>query len=425
MSASSGKIHGDLRQEMSLGLAVMTLLLYCGASPSASAQQPDKNPTALTEKKPALIKEELILKNGDRLTGQLLNSTGAKIKFKSELTGVITVPWDSIQQLNSLDTFAVIPKSTKKISDRSKVAEGFLQIREGGVNVVSQAPVPKEPKDGAAQAGDKRASSAAGGVPRKEIESSQVGFLVDDKTYQKETQRKIGFTSGWTGHVTTGTSVIRATQNSYLFEVDTALKRKVPTVTWLDPKLRTTLNFTLSAGKTTQPGDPDTVTNIFHVDAERDEYMTRQVYLLQATSFDHNFSQGLVLQQTYGGGVGAAFFKTVAAEFDLTADLHYESQRFNKTANVPELNLNLIGSTLTEAYTHKWDKLTFEEKLSLDPAWNNFNAFSASGTTSIRLPLYKILGFSVATIDTFLNNPQVGYRKNSFQLTTGFTLSLP
>ena len=45
-------------------------------------------------------------------------------------------------------------------------------------------------------------------------------------------------------------------------------------------------------------------------------------------------------------------------------------------------------------------------------------------TSSVRLPVYKKLAFSVTTIDNFLNNPQIGYKKNSFQFTTGFALNL-
>ena len=50
------------------------------------------------------------LKNGDRLTGQLLNSTGTEIKFKSDLAGEVTVAWSSVTELKSNREFAVIPK---------------------------------------------------------------------------------------------------------------------------------------------------------------------------------------------------------------------------------------------------------------------------------------------------------------------------
>ena len=88
------------------------------------------------------------------------------------------------------------------------------------------------------------------------------------------------------------------------------------------------------------------------------------------------------------------------------------------------LSLHLIASTLTEVYIRKWGKLQFDEKVLADLAWNDASAFSASGTSSLRWPVYKRLAFSVSTIDNFLNNPQIGYKKNSFQFTTGFALNL-
>jgi hypothetical protein len=218
--------------------------------------------------------------------------------------------------------------------------------------------------------------------------------------------------------------MIFSTQNSYLLVVSTALRRSVPTVSWLDPKLRTTVDFNLSAGRTSQIGQPDTITNVYHVGAERDEYFSPRGYYLQVTSFDHDFSQGLVLQQIYGAGIGATLVKKETHEFDVTADLHYEGQKFNATADVSELNLQLIGSSITEAFQQKWGKVQFDEKMIADIAWNNASAFSATGTSSVRMPVYKKLGFSVSIIDNFLNNPQVGYQKNSLQFSTGFALSL-
>jgi hypothetical protein len=300
------------------------------------------------------------------------------------------------------------------------VPQGEVKIGEKGIVVFATAPTKKE--SGAAPP----VSEIKPGGTRvlKEIPASKIDAIVDDASYQKEIHKNIGSSSGWDGHISTGSTMIYSTQNSYLFQVSTALKRTVPTADWLDPKLRTIINFTLSAGKTTEPGTPETVTNIYHADAERDLYFNRQGYYLGALSFDHNFAQGLILQQNYGGGVGATLFKQKNSEFDITTDLHYESQQFNATANVSQLTLHLIGSALTEAYTRKWNRIHFDEKLVASVAFNNASAFSASGTSSVRMPVYKNLAYSVSIIDNFLNNPQVGYRKNSFQWSTGFALSL-
>ena len=415
------RFHPPLGRQQMVAATLSILLL---TSISGLAQSGAKKPTKPATKKEPELKEELTLRNGDRLTGQLLSSTGTEIKFKSDLAGDVSVKREDVKKLKSDRNFAVVPKDVKDARNSDMVPQGEIKIAEKGIVVspISKAKVEINAEPAKSQVKPEPIIKVA--VAEKEIPTAQIAYIVDDATYQKEIHKRIGFRSGWDGHITTGTSMIYSTQNSYLFQVDTALKRTVPTVSWLDPKLRTIINFTVSAGKTTQPGTPETITNIYHLDAERDEYFSRRGYYLQGLSFDHNFSQGLVLQQNYGAGLGATLLKEKNAEFDVTTDLHYASQHFNATANVSELNLKLVGSTITETYTRKFGRIHVDEKLAADVAWNNAKAFSASGNSSVRLPVYKKLSFAVSTIDSFLNNPQVGYKKNSFQLTTGFALNL-
>jgi Protein of unknown function, DUF481 len=450
-----------------------TLLPFLLLAPSALAAS-KKNPAKPAPKKPEEPKEILIFKNGDQITGKLLNSTGTKIKFDSEVAGEITVPLEKIKQLKSDRPFAIVPKEPKGFKKREPVVEGIIQLEAKGISVVPVTP--EKAKELAAAAAESEAkpseakpatstttkvetphptppapSEVAKATPAtvvppassttskptivksapsvtvqsgRLIPADQIGYIVDDSTYQQEIDRKINWRTGWTGSITTGTTVIRATQDSYQFLTDVTLQRTIPTVIWLDPKLRTTFHYTQSAGKVSQPGTVTTVTNIFHVSAERDEYFSRRGYYLQQVNFDHDTTQGLDLQQIYGAGVGITFFKKEDSEFDVTADLHYESQAFNSTADVTALNRKLIGSMVSEAYTRKFGKITFDEKTLADFAWNDENAFSASGNAGVKLPLYKKLAFSLAVIDNFQNDPQVGYQKNSFQFSTGLSFSL-
>ncbi len=469
-----------LRPAFAIAAIFLPLLLI---SPLAFSAKSTKKPAKVEPKKPEGPKEILIFKNGDQITGKLLNSTGTKIKFDSEVAGEITIPLEKIKELKSDRPFAIVPKEPKGFKKRAPVVEGIIQLQAKGIIVVpvtpekakelaaadakaeakpSEAkptpataeaktqtaqPTPPIPTE-AAKSGTAPPASATAKVVTppapttsakptvvkttppvtaekgRLIPADQIGYIVDDSTYQKEIERKINWRTGWNGNITTGTTVIRATQNSYQFLTDITLQRTIPTVIWLDPKLRTTFHYTQSAGKTSQPGTVTTVTNIFHVSAERDEYFSRRGYYLQQVNFDHDTTQGLVLQQIYGAGVGVTFFKKEDSEFDVTADLHYESQAFNSTADVTALNRKLIGSMVSEAYTRKFGKITFDEKTLADLAWNDENAFSAAGNAGIRLPLYKKLSFSLAVIDNFQNDPQVGYQKNSFQFSTGLSFSL-
>jgi Protein of unknown function, DUF481 len=60
----------------------------------------------------------------------------------------------------------------------------------------------------------------------------------------------------------------------------------------------------------------------------------------------------------------------------------------------------------------------------ITPAFNNTNAYSAEATAGLVFPIYKRLGFSVGTLDDFLNDPAAGSKKNSFQFTAGVSYTL-
>ena len=44
---------------------------------------------------PALLADQISLKNGDRVTGAVIKKDGDKLTFKSEVFGEVTVPWDA------------------------------------------------------------------------------------------------------------------------------------------------------------------------------------------------------------------------------------------------------------------------------------------------------------------------------------------
>jgi len=417
-----GPAAAFFRQAPIISTLIFFAFITHPALPQTAAKTTGKADAKVTKPKEPEIKETLILKNGDTLTGQLMNSTGTEIKFKTELAGEVTVEWANVKELKSNREFAVVPKGVKNSRNSALIPQGAIKIGEKDVVVT---PTSQEEKaKGPDVAKSETPSLATEVTTAQQIPTSKIAYILDDATYQKEIHRKIHWHDGWDGHIDTGSTTIRATQNSYLFMMNTHLERNIPTVPWLDPKLRTTVDFTWSIGQTTQPDVPTTKTNVYHVGAERDEYYSRRGYYLQMLSYDHNFAQGLILQQIYGAGVGITVIKTERREFDLTADLHYEKQKFNATADVSELNRNLIGSTLSEALTQKWGKITFDEKALADIAWNNASAFSASANGGVHMPIYKKLGFSVNIVDTFLNDPQVGYNKNSFQVSTGLSFTL-
>jgi hypothetical protein len=242
------------------------------------------------------------------------------------------------------------------------------------------------------------------------------------------------FFSGWNGGANAGATVVAATQNQYAFSGSLGLVRVVPTVSWLDPRNRTSTDFSGTYGKITQPayfaGDvlvPETVTKsaIYHADFERDEYLSPRFYVLGQMAFDHNYAQNLQLQQIYGGGLGWTVVKTENQELDLKGTVQYERQSF--ITGTSTTKPNLIGSTFGAYYLLHMNFLTYTQQVQYIPAYNDMHAYSVNESNTVTFPAYKNLGFSFGTLDSYLNNPPVSLpptKRNSFQFTMGLTYAI-
>jgi hypothetical protein len=373
-------------------------LLFCSfASASDAAPAPAK---------PA--PDVLIFTNGDQLTGKLMHSTGDTVTFHSDMAGDINVSWSKVKELRSGRQFVVLGKD-QHFSWHSvqKVPSGSIKVENNKIELQGKNEIQTMPIKSTAD-------------------------VLDLETFNREALEDVSFFRRWKGSVSLGATLIQATQNNYTYTAGASLIRNTPTVNYLPPRNRTTANFSGSYSLITQrqaegaPALPDLKTSIYHVDAERDEYVSSRVYLLAATAFDHNFSQGLDLQQIYGAGVGWTAIKRPKQTLDLKATLQYEKQEFLLTAS--EVNTNLIGSTFSADYVRKLPlNAVFEQQVQFLPAYNQPAAYSINETNSLSFPLYKRFRFQIGTLDSYLNNPPVAIfpapvnRRNSFQFTTGIS----
>ncbi len=372
---------------------LFTMLGLAGVLLSPAYAQSDQSPA-----KPQ--PDVLIFLDGERLIGQMERATDKSVTFKSDAVGEITADWSKVKELRSSQKFAVVPKNVtlRRNQDTSNIPQGVVSMSDQKLQV--------EP---------------GGGQPPRTVPVADAAHVVDQADFQKAVTENPGLLRDWNGSVTAGASLVEATQNSRTFTTGLSLVRAIPTQDWLTPRNRTSIDFSASYGQVTQPNTPSIKTEIYHADAERDEYLSSRVFAFGQAAFDHNYSQGLDLQQSYGGGVGWTVIKDANQELDLKGSMNYIRQSFQVSAQ----NQNLIGSTFGENYSRKLSHgILFVEALSFTPAWNNTSAYSAIGSAALTIPAYKRLNFTVGTVDTFLNNPPPGFKKFSFQFTTGATYVL-
>ena len=256
----------------------------------------------------------LIFANGEKLIGQLKSAKGGSLTFKSDMAGEVTVDWSKVQELRTSHPFAVITKNLKivKHGDVSQVPEGNLSMT--GQKIVLE-----------------RAGAAPSSIPVADL-----AFVLEQPDFEKAISHEGGFLQDWSGAITAGLSLVESTQEARTFTGGISLVRAEPTASWLNPSSRTLFDLSGSYGTLTQPGTSEIKTDILHGNAERDQYFSPRMFGFGQAAFDHNFSQGLDLQQSYGGGLGWTVIKTTAAEFDLKGSVDYIRQSFPGLCLQPE-----------------------------------------------------------------------------------------
>ena len=387
---------------------ILPVLSLLSLTPTAIFGQGPAKPAA-----PKPPSDVLIFANGDQLTGKLERVAAGNVVFASDMAGELTISVDKVKELRSGAQFALLRKGEKVGKGKPLAPEGTVAVVDGKVTVT---PVTD---------------------PAVTVAAKDVGFLVDQKTFEQQLNHKTKWYEAWNGQVSGGATLVRSTTSATTLTAGLNLIRALPGVAWMTARNRTTVNVNEAYGKNTSPGaipqtvpptpDVTTLSSIFHADAERDEYFSPRFYALADTSFDHNYAQGLQLQEVYGGGVGWTPIQTPKQQLDLKVDVHYETQRYIDTAVngvTPPLTptTNLIGSTIFESYHRNLPKkLVFTEIATVLPAFNDANAYSANGTATLAIPVFKRLSAMISTTDNFLNDPALGYKKNSYQFVTGVT----
>jgi hypothetical protein len=390
-------------------VAMSVFAVFAGAG-SFAQTKPTPNPEP----------DILVLTNGDTLHGKFVGSFQGKLTFHSDPLGDVSLGWDKVKELHTAEKFAVLDKNVKLRGRKSaaRLPLGTLALENQTITVQTEN------------------VSASPAIPVK-----NAVYILDQASLDKQVYHEPNFFVGWDGSATAGATIVSATENQYTVSGGIGLVRAVPTVSWLDPRNRTTADFTGSFGKITQPAyiapptppskTPTLVSAsaiksaIYHADAERDQYVSSRVFGLVQTAFDHNFGQDLDLQQIYGGGLGWIALKTPKQEADLKATIQYEKQQF--IAGSTNTNQDLIGSTFGANYVLHTKLVNYTQGLAFIPAYNVPRAYSASETDTLAFPAYKNLSFSIGTIDSYLNDPPVSLpptKRNSFQFTMGLTYAI-
>jgi len=330
----------------------------------------------------SLFADQVVFKNGDRLTGSIVKSDAVTLLIKTTVAGEISVSWPEIQELRS-----DVPLHVGLADGKAMV--GKVTVHEGRLEVATDAGAVEAPKERVA-------------TLRNDAEQS---------AYEKSQHRSLLY--GWEGTVDAGFELTSGNSDIRTFRLAFRASRK----THLD--LLTLYAQSIYSVDDIPTARPHITANQNSGGVRFGRDLTRRLFVFSNTDFMSDGLQDLNLRFVQGGGVGYHLVSRERVTLDLLGGMNFTREDY------AEIQRSLGAGQVGEEFKLKLGKNTsmiqnvafFPDLISNTGNYRvNFN-FGTSTT------IVKWLGWQNNLSDTYVTNPPIGKKQNELVFTSGLHIA--
>lgn len=336
-----------------------------------------------------LLADQVVMKNGDRLTGVIQSSDAKALILKPDYADAVTLPWDAIASVKSDHPLHVALKDGKTI-------QGTVQAEGAKVEVASP-------------------------TAKQEVPAAEVTALRNDAAQAAfDRLQHPGWLQLWTGSLNLGFAGTAGNSRTSTFTTGATAIR----VTRTD---KTSIYFSEVKSSATVNGKNSDTANAVRGGWAYSHNLAPRLFVSAFNDWEYDRFQNLDLRYVFGGGGGYSAIKNDRSRLDLVAGADYSHARFDKpapTAADPNATIPLVRSSAEvfwgDDYSLKVSKLT-----SITQSFRMFNDLSQTGQYRMNFDagavtiLKKWLTWNVTLSDRFLSDPVPGLKKNDFLYSTG------
>jgi putative salt-induced outer membrane protein YdiY len=329
-----------------------------------------------------LFADQIVLRNGDRLTGTITKSDSKSLVIKTEFAGEVTVDWPAIQEINSTQALHLGLKDGKTVVGSVKTTDGNFEVEAPGKAAVT--------------------------VPKDAVEF--VRNDAEEAAYDKSLHP--GLLQGWAGGANVSFALTRGNSETKNLAVAFTADRKT-----LHDHLGMYANSVFAANDA--PGAvPATTANAVQGGTRYDRNFGSRTFSFAGADFQTDALQSLDLRSVFSGGWGWHAINNKRTTLDLLGGLNYTRENYST------LQRNLVALNVGEELMHKIGAATvLTEKLYAYPDLNQTGEYRAAFNFGTVTKLSKWLGWQNAFGDIYVTNPPAGKKTNDILLTTGLNVS--
>ncbi len=328
-----------------------------------------------------LLADEITLKNGDRITGNIVKADEKKLTVKTESMDVIAIEWAAVQAVSSTDRLHVGLKNGQQLEGPVSTVNGNLQVE-----------------------------TRSGPVTTSPSEVTSIRNPAEQASYEKSLHP--GWLESWTGGANVGFALTRGNSQTKNLALSLTATRSTPS-----DKLGLYAN-SVYATNDAAGAVPSTTANTVMGGIRYDRNFTAHWFAFVGADFAADALQSLDLRTVLGGGLGYHAIKTDTTMLDFLAGLNYTRENYSTFSR------NFPAASLAEELAHKLRGNTaLTQRLSFYPDLKNTGEYRARFDVGTVTKISKWLGWQNAFGDIYVTNPPAGKKKNDIILTTGLNVS--
>jgi len=325
--------------------------------------------------------DQVVLKNGDTITGAIIKKDGSKLTIKSEFLGEVSMPWDAVTSLKSDEPVTVVLPGGETVAGKVTTTGNNLEV--------------------AGPAGPKTAPLTAVDAIRNPAEQ---------QTFERLQNPKL--TELWTGFIDTGLALARG--NARTDTLTTAFHATRVTRTDM-----ITLAFAQIYGSSRVNGVSATSANAIRGAWSYDRNITPRLFGTVLNSYEYDEFQKLDLRMAIGLGLGINVVKEPNTTLSFDAGPNYLRERFSNN-----LQRNSLEMNFGDDFAHKFSAAT-----SLTQSFRFFTNLTNTGeyrfnfNVGAATTLRKWLSWQLTAGDRFVSNPLPGNQRNDLIVSAGFRIT--
>jgi putative salt-induced outer membrane protein YdiY len=330
---------------------------------------------------PAVRADQIVMKNGDRVTGSIIKKDGKNLTIKTDQLGVIVAPWDQVGSI-------VVEKPINIVLKDGKTLQGTFAATDGKVEVTT--------------------SQAKVNVAL--VDLSALRNADEQRAYERLLHP--GWGELWTGNGTIGFAGTAGNSKTLTFTTGLNASRATN-------RDKTSLYFSAIKASSLVNGVNADSAKAVRGGIGYNHNVSPRLFLSAFNDYEYDRFQNLDLRFVIGGGLGLQALKSDRSKLDVVAGAAYNHSSYSTP----------LTQSSAELYWGEEYSLKLSSATTLTQNYRMFNNLKETGDYRINFDLglstkiARWLTWNASVSDRYLNNPAPGRKTNDFLYTTGIGIT--